>query len=105
VFNAHLEELMVGLMMISVLCCAVALRRDGRATALGWGLLAMVVVGPVALTLLNAHGNNQFYLLPSRYGYGMLAGFIGAMAWTFRGEVAARAILVVAAASVVSVFV
>jgi hypothetical protein len=104
-FNTRLEQLMVGLMLFSVLVAALAFRRNLMVCALGLGVGLMVVVGPVILTLLNDYAYNVFYALPPRYGYGLLAGLAAVMAWTFREVAAARALVVVAAVSFVSVFV
>lgn len=103
--NANLERLMAGVMVVSVLACAMALRRCTRASAMGWGVLTMAVVGPVVLTWLNAYAYSMYFALPPRYGYGLLAAFAAVTAWTLRGVGPARALAVLALASFANVFV
>ncbi len=105
VVNVRMEGLMVGVLSFAVLAGVVALRRNVEASALAWGMLVMAVVGPVVLTAANLYGNNLYFALPPRYGYGFLAGFIALAGWTFRGVVLARALAVLALASFLNVFI
>jgi hypothetical protein len=104
-FNTRLEGLMAGLLVVSMLAAALAGRTSVRACALGWGVALMAITGPVILTELNALAYDMFMPLPSRYGYGLLAGFAALLAWTCRGKARTRALILVAAVSFLSVFV
>lgn len=103
--NTRLEQLMTGLLMFGVLAGALALRRAPAVSALGFGVIIMAALGPVFLTALNDYAYDQYFALPPRYGYGLLTGFAALMAWTFRGPVAARALAVIAGASLVNIFI
>lgn len=102
--NSRLEGLMVGVLSFAVLAGLVAGRRYLDARVLAIGMLVMAVVGPVVLTALNLYGNNLYFALPPRYGYGLLAGFIALGGWAFRSPALARALAVLAAATYLSVF-
>lgn len=103
--NANLERLMAGVMVMSLLATAMVLRRNTRASAIGWGVLTMAVVGPAMLIWLNAYAYGMYFALPARYGYGLLTAFAAVTAWTLRGAGPARALAIVAAASFANVFV
>lgn len=105
IVNGRIETVMAGLMMFSLLLGVVALRAAPRASAFAWGVAAMAMLGPVLLTLLNYYAYGTFFALPQRYGYGLLAGMGGLVAWAFRSPPASRAMVVIAGASLVSVFV
>jgi hypothetical protein len=104
VFNARLEQLMAGLMVFGVLAVVLAGRRTGIARSLGIGVLLMVVLGPVILTILNKYAYNQFFVLPARYGYGLLAPLIATTAWPFCRGASSRALVLLAVVSYLSVF-
>lgn len=104
VVNTRIEQLMVGLLMFGVLAGAMALRQNLKVSFLAWAIAVMAVTGPILLTLLNLYANNWYFALPPRYGYGLMAGFIGLAGWAFKGPALARALAVLAGVSFLSVF-
>lgn len=102
--NGRLENLMVGVLVFGLLAAALAFRANLRASVLGWGVACMCVLGPIVLTLANELGNDVYFALPPRYGYGLLAGFIAVAGWSFRGTALARALALLAGVSFLSVF-
>jgi len=102
--NVFLEMVSGGLAVMGVLLAVFALRKHPRVGALGCGVAVMALLGPVLLTFLNAYAYDLYYVLPSRYGYGLLAGFAALAAWAFRGAGGSRALALLASLSFLNLF-
>jgi hypothetical protein len=105
VANAHVETVCVGILVIAMFAAAFALRSAPRVSALGIGLVLLALTGPVILLLLNFYVNHIYFPLPARYGDGLLPAFAAVAAWMLRARPASRALALIGALSVLSVFV
>lgn len=102
--NGRLEGVVVGVLVLGVLAAAFTWGRDWVVSGLGWGVVVLALLGPLMLTLLNFYANGLFFGIPPRYGFALLPAYAAAAAWTLRGAGASRAIFVVGALSVLSLF-
>lgn len=100
--NARLEWIVGAVLTFGVLAGALAGRRT--VSALGLGTLLLAILGPTLLVLLNFYANGLYFGIPPRYGFALLPAFIALTAVMLRSVGAARALLVLGALSVVSLF-
>jgi hypothetical protein len=101
--NTFLVTVTAGMFAVSVVAAALALRNRPRVSALGIGLVVLTVVAPFVLVALNFYTNHLYFQLAPRYGYALLPGIAAATAWVFRAPPHGRAVLLLAALSVVNI--
>ena len=101
--NGFLVVVVSGVFAAGVLVAALTLRHRPRVSAVGFGLLVMAVVSPFLLVALNLCANHIYFQLAPRYGYALLPGIAAATAWAFRAPAHGRALLLLAALSVVNI--
>jgi hypothetical protein len=100
--NSFVVTVTSGVFAAGVLVAALALRNRPRVSALGLGLLVMVLVSPFLLVALNFYANHLYFQLSPRYGYALLPGIAAVTAWAFRAPAHGRALLLLAALSIVN---
>ncbi len=101
--NGFLVAVVSGVFAIGLVVAALALRNRPRVSAFGIGLVVMAVVSPFLLVALNLYANHIYFQLSPRYGYALLPGIAAATAWAFRAPAHGRALLLLAALSIVNV--
>ena len=101
--NFFVLGIVAALGAVATLAAALAVPEQRRVGSLGVGLLVMVLAAPFMLTALNFYVNDQYFLLPQRQGYGLLAGIVAAIAWLMQAPGTSRALAILAVLSVVNI--
>ena len=101
--NAFVLGIVAALGAVATLAAALAVPEQRRVGSLGIGLLVMVLAAPFILTAMNFYVNDQYFVLPQRYGYGLLAGIVAAIAWLMQAPSTSRALAILALLSVVNI--
>ena len=102
--NNLVQVVVAGVLALGLLAGACALRSDAEVAALGLGVLVLALVGPTLLMLLNFYANGLAFQIPPRYAYALVPGMVALSAWALRGPGPSRALVLLAAWSLVSVF-
>jgi hypothetical protein len=100
--NGFLVSVTYGVFAAGIVVAALALRNRPRVSALGIGIAVMALVSPFVLVALNLYENHLYFQLSPRYGYALLPGIAAVTAWAFRAPAHGRALLLLAALSMVN---